>query len=338
MGKMRPLSDQVVVITGASSGIGRETALSCGMRGASVVVAARNQTALEEVAAEIDRLGGRTEVVVTDVAEWPQLEALVKAAVGRFGRIDTWINNAAVSEYAVLQEMTPAEIERIIRVNLLGQLYGCKAALPYLQREGDAVLINVASALAKRAVPLQTAYSASKHGIKGFTEALRLELRRDWPNVHVCLALLSSINTPLFSNARSKVGRKPSPIPPIYEPSVVANALLALAEHPQDEITIGGAGKLLMVMERISPALLDFYMLQGNRAVRQQVSSDPDDADDNLFQASRGTGSSEGDFGERSKSESLYTEIFELHPKRKALLLIPAAVLLARLARPRSRS
>jgi NAD(P)-dependent dehydrogenase (short-subunit alcohol dehydrogenase family) len=316
----RPVSNQVIVITGASSGIGRETAVMLGERGASVVLAARNEAALHEVAKEIDRLGGVAQVVVTDVAEWSQVERLAQAAVDRFGRIDTWVNNAAVSAYATVEELTVEEIERVLQVNLLGQIYGMKAVLPHLARQGQGTIINVASALAERGVPLQAAYCAAKHGVKGFTEALRVELARDHPGITVTLILPSSINTPLFSHARSKLGVKPQPIPPVYEPRVVAETILFAAEHPRRTIVAGGSGKLLVQAEKLSPTLLDWYLLQNERGFTQQRTDQPDDGQDNLFAPMSGTGSATGEFGQRAQATSLYTRHLELHPNRKRAL------------------
>ena len=329
----RPVSSQVVVITGASSGIGRETAVMLGQQGASVVLAARNEAALREVAMEIERLGGAAEVVVTDVAEWPQVERLAQRATDRFGRIDTWVNNAAVSAYATVEEMTVEEIDRILQVNLHGQLYGMKAALPHLTRQGQGTIINVASALAERAAPLQAAYCAAKHGIKGFTEALRMELARDHPGITVTLIEPSSINTPLFRHARSKLGVKPQPIPPVYEPRVVAETILFAAEHPRRTIVAGGSGKLLVMAERLSPALVDWYMLQDERGFKQQRTDQPDDGQDNLFAPLDGPGSATGEFGQRSKATSLYTRHLELHPERKRVLSAAALAGLVALVR-----
>jgi short-subunit dehydrogenase len=316
----RPIADHIVVITGASSGIGRETALVFGERGASVVLAARNQRALDEVVREIERLGGTALAIPTDMAEWEQVNRLAEETIARFGRIDAWINNAAVSVYGTVAEMTVDEIERVLRVNLLGQIHGMKAALPHLRRQNQGTIINVASALAQRAVPLQAAYCASKHGIKGFTEALRLELAHEGSDVAVTLILPSSMNTPLFMHARSKLGVKPQPIPPVYEPRSVAEAILAVAERPQRTVVVGGAGKLLTIMERISPSLLDAYMLQGGRAFRQQRTDQPDDGRDNLFAPLDGIGSTTGEFGRRSQSVSLYTRLLGLHPNRERAL------------------
>jgi NAD(P)-dependent dehydrogenase (short-subunit alcohol dehydrogenase family) len=329
----RPLRDQVVVITGASSGIGRETALAFGARGAAVTLAARNEVALRAAAREVERLGGKAEVVVTDVAEWPQVERLARRVVERFGRIDTWVNNAAISAYATVEDLTIEEIERVIQVDLLGQIYGMKAALPHLKRQGTGTLINVASALAERSVPLQAAYCAAKHGIKGFTEALRLELARERSDVQVTLILPSSINTPFFTHARSKLGTKPQPIPPIYEPRVVADVILFAAEHPRRDLVAGGAGKALVLARRLSPALLDWYMLQGDSGVKQQRSGRPDDGRDNLFAPLEEPGATTGDFGEQSRSASPYTRHIELHPTRQRLLVGAALAGVAALVR-----
>src|SRR3954447_10634076 len=289
----RPLRDQVVVVTGASSGIGRATAALLGEKGAAVVLAARNREALDNAAAETERAGGRALAVVTDVAEWDQVQALAAAAVQRFGRIDTWVNDAAISAYGTVEQMEVDEIQRIVQVNLMGQVHGMKAALAQMREQGGkGTIINVASALAERAVPLQAAYCATKHGIKGFTEALRVELEHEHSGITITLVLPSSINTPLFAHARSKLGVKPMPIPPIYEPRVVAEALVFACVHPRREIVVGGAGKALVLGERLSASLLDRYMLFRGQMFNKQKTTQPDDGQDNLFQPSRGSGSS----------------------------------------------
>src|SRR5688500_3154425 len=333
----RPLGEQVVVITGASQGIGRETALQMAVRGASVVVAARNEVALTEVAAQVDRLGGKAEPVVTDVAEPDQVERLAERAMERFGRIDTWVNNAAVSIYGTVEQLEPDEMERLVRVNLLGQMYGSKAAIARMKPRGTGSIINVGSALSGRAIPLQSAYVASKHGVQGFTEALRLELLHEDAGIDVVLILPSSMNTPLFNFARSKLGVQPMPVPPVYEPRVVAEAICHAAEHGGREIVVGGWGKLLIAGQWLSPSLLDRYMLQGGRAFEEQKTQRPDDHRDNLFDASTGPGSTTGQFGEGSKSTSLYTTHLELHPNRKRIiggaLMLGALALVRRIGR-----
>jgi NAD(P)-dependent dehydrogenase (short-subunit alcohol dehydrogenase family) len=197
----RALNEQVVLITGASSGIGRVAALKFAKRGASLVLAARGRPGLETAAEEAGRLGARCLVVPTDVSRAGEVQKLAQAAMSEFGRIDTWINNAAVSEYASIVNTEPEEFERIIDVNLLGQIYGSREALMQMQRQGGGTIINVASALALRSVPLQAAYCAAKHGVKGFTEAMRVEAKRMNAAIDVCLVMPSSMNTPLFSHA-----------------------------------------------------------------------------------------------------------------------------------------
>ena len=321
-----PLGEQVVVITGASQGIGRETALEMASRGASLVVAARNEEALTELARQVVRIGGHAEPVVTDVADYAQVERLGERAVERFGRIDTWVNNAAVSIYATVEQLAAEEMERLVAVNLLGQMYGSKVAVAHMKPRRQGTIINIGSALSERAIPLQSAYVATKHGVQGFSEALRLELMAEEAGIDVVLILPSSTNTPLFDFARSKLGVMPMPVPPVYEPRVVAEAICYAAEHGGREIVAGGWGKLLIAAQRLSPSLLDRYMLQGDRSFEQQQTDMPDNRRDNLFDPSTGPGSTTGRFGNDSKSSSIYTSVFELHPNRKRAVLAAAVL------------
>jgi NAD(P)-dependent dehydrogenase (short-subunit alcohol dehydrogenase family) len=322
----RALPQQVIVITGASSGIGRETALQLAQRGATVVAAARNSEALATLGQEVERLGGRATAVTTDVSEWSQVEALARQAVDAHGRIDTWINCAAVSLYGTVADVEVGEIDRVLDVILRGQIYGMKAALAVMQPAGTGTVINVASALGVRSVPLQSAYCAAKAGIRGFAQSLRMELEHEQTPVSVCTVLPSSINTPLFDHARSRIGVKPKPVPPIYEPSVVAGALLAVAQSPQDEIVVGGGGKMLTLVERFAPRLADQLLLGPGKAWSKQHSSQPPVESDNLFSASTGPGAVDGSFGSNAKSTSVYTELLELHPNRIRLGLGAAAL------------
>jgi NAD(P)-dependent dehydrogenase (short-subunit alcohol dehydrogenase family) len=323
---LKPIADQVVVITGASSGIGREAALQFAEAGAAVVPVARNRDDLEALRLELERIGGRAHPIVADVSEWRQVENAANAAAERFGRIDTWVNNAAVSLYATVEESDVAELRRVIEVILMGQIHGMKAALPHLRRQGRGAIINVGSVLSERAVPLQAAYCAAKHGIKGFTESFRMELEHQGSGISVTLIKPSSMNTPLFEHARSKMGVRPRPIPPVYEPSTVAEAIRYAAEHPIRDITVGGAGKALELLERLSPRLADRYMLRGGSAFRQQRTSKRDGGRDNLLEPMSGTGRTRGSHGSEAKSVSGYTRAFEQHPARKGLLALAAVV------------
>jgi NAD(P)-dependent dehydrogenase (short-subunit alcohol dehydrogenase family) len=329
--RKRPIREQVVVITGASSGIGRETALQLAHMGARITAMARGRQALESLSAEVERIGGEIHTVVGDVADWPTVERAAAETVERFGRIDTWVNNAAVSVYATIEDLSVDEFRRVTEVNYLGQVHGVKAALPHLRAAGGGTIINVGSALSERAVPLQAAYCAAKHAIKGFTEALRVEMERENSGIDVVLIEPSSMNTPLFDHARSKMGVRPVPIPPIYEPRVTARAIVHAAEHPVPIIATGGASKLFSVAERLNPRLLDWWQLRDDSGARDQQGSQPDDGQDNLEEPIETSGSITGRFGRQSKASSVYTEIFELHPERKAAagLAALAGVLLA---------
>jgi NAD(P)-dependent dehydrogenase (short-subunit alcohol dehydrogenase family) len=334
---VRGIAGQVVVITGASSGIGRETALEFGRRGAALVLAARTKEALDGVAGEVERLGGAALAVPTDVANFEQVTDLAARAMERFGRIDTWVNNASVAAYGTVEQMDVDEIRRVIEVNLLGEIHGVKAALPHLQRTGGTI-INVSSTLGKRGVPLQAAYCAAKHGIVGFDEALRLELRYAKSPVHIVDVLPSSVNTPLFEHARSRGGVSPRPIPPVYEPQVVAEAIVRVAEKPVRHVFAGGAGRLLDAAQRLSPALVDRYLLWPGRIVDNQKTDRAGDGPDNLYQP-EATGASSGQFGQKSKSKSLYTQVFGLHPARgrtaAGAALVAAVMALRRAGRRR---
>lgn len=186
-------------------------------------------------------------------------------------------------------------------------------------------MINVSSVEGERGMALQAAYSAAKQGLKGFSEALRVELAKENPRISVTLIMPSSINTPLFENARSKLGASPRPLPPVYEPRVVAESIVFAAENPRNEIIVGGAGKVLTVLDRFAPAVTDWMLAGPAKVFQKQKATKPDDHDDNLFEPSRGAGSSTGSFGKKSKSSSVYTRYLEHHPERKRLLLTAAA-------------
>jgi short-subunit dehydrogenase len=323
----RPLRHQVVVVTGASSGVGRETALLLGERGATVVLAARNEKALSTLEAEVTRLGGTALPRPTDVAEWAQVEGLARETVERFGRIDTWVNCAATAVYGEVHQLAVEEIAQAVQVILMGQIHGMKAALEQMRDQGQGGIVNVASALATQAVPLQAPYVAAKHGILGFAESLRMELEHEGSAITVSTLLPSSINTPLFEHARSKLGVLPQPVPPIYQPRVVADAVLRAISHPQPRMVVGGGGKMLELVHRIAPRSAATLLLRVGKTVQKQKTDRPDAGTDNLFTASTGPGAVEGSFGQRAKSTSVYTTVLEQHPQRIRALLAAGAVL-----------
>jgi NAD(P)-dependent dehydrogenase (short-subunit alcohol dehydrogenase family) len=302
--QLKPINQQVVVVVGASSGIGRNAALQFAQRGAKVVVAARSQSGLESLVEEIRGLGGEAIAVVTDVTVFEQVKVIAIRAVEQFGRLDTWVHNAAVEIYAAFEVTTPEEFKRLIDVNLMGQVYGAMVALPHLKREGRGALIHVTSVEAKRSLPLQSAYAASKHAVDGFLESLRVELMHEKVPISVTEIMPAGINTPLFNKARTKLGVKPMPTPPIYDPSLVARAIVEAAEHPKREVVVGDAGKLILLAQRISPELVDAYMLKSG--FDSQYTNEPksENAPSNLFEPISSYDKIHGDFGDKARYSS----------------------------------
>ncbi len=257
--KLKRLRDQVVVVMGAATGIGRFTALELAHRGASVVVAAPDGPSIEALAAEIQGDGGKALAVVADISK-PEDVNRVAAAAESLGGLDTWINVAAVSEYAPFEQVTPEEWQRIVAVNLLGYAYGARAALPLLRQRGGGAIINISSVEGRVSLPLHSAYAASKHGIIGMADALRLELEHDKVPISVTTIMPASINTPFFEHAASKLGVKPRPYPPVYQPEAVVGAILYAAEHPMRDMVVGGAGRLMIALRTLAPGLSDWLL------------------------------------------------------------------------------
>ncbi len=278
----RAVSDQVVVIAGASSGIGRAAALAFAARGAKVVCAARNSAALDTLVTEIVTGGGTAVAVRTDVADPAAVRALAEAAEQRYGRIDTWVSNAGVGVWGRVEDITGAEFERVMRVNFLGQVHGAHAALPALRRAGGGVLIGVASAEGARSVPLQSPYTASKFALRAFYDSLRIELAQEGAPIAVTTILPASIDTPFFEHARSKLGVMAKPPPPVYAPEVVADSIVYAAQHPRREILVGGAAALFQLGQRLSPALTDALLSIRRLGEGSQRTDRPDNGVDNL--------------------------------------------------------
>jgi NAD(P)-dependent dehydrogenase (short-subunit alcohol dehydrogenase family) len=304
--QLKPIDQQVVVIMGASSGIGREAALQFAQRGAKLIVSARSDQGLKSLVDEIRRNGGTVTPVIADVADFSQVQAVADEAVARYGRLDTWVHLAAVSLYATFEETTPEEFKRVIEINLLGQIYGAKAALPHLKREGRGALIHVSSIESQLAFPYQSAYACSKHGIPGFLNALRLELRRDKLPISVTNIMPAAINTPLFNKARTKLGVKPAVPPPVYQPNTVAAQILHAAEHPVRDLVAGGAGKVFITTQQLSPRLMDALLLLGGFGSQRSDEPKSADAPDNLYGPIAGYNRVEGDYGHLALGRSAY--------------------------------
>jgi NAD(P)-dependent dehydrogenase (short-subunit alcohol dehydrogenase family) len=311
----KPINEQVVAIVGASSGIGRQTALDFAKKGASLVVSARSQTGLESLVNEISQMGGKAVAVVADVSDFGQVQAIADKAIQLYGRLDTWVHCAAVNLYATFDQITPEEFKRVIDVNLMGQVHGAMAALPHLKREGRGSLIHVSSVEAKRSFPFHTAYGASKHGIDGFLEALRVELMHEKLPIWVSNVMPASINTPLFNKSRTKIGVKPQGAPPFYSPQAVADAILYVAEHPKRDIVVGEAGQMMLLAQKISPGFMDSVFAA--IGFRMQKTNEPkqQDAPDNLYEPIPGYNQVEGDFS--NKTQPSLSTWLETHPTAK---------------------
>ena len=318
-----PLREQVVVITGASSGIGLVTAKQAARGGARVVLVARNRSALETAVEDIRRQGGRAIHVVADVADPDQVDRIGEVAVAEFGHIDTWVNNAAVSMYGRTIDLPIADMRRQMDVNYWGQVYGSRTAVRHLHARGGA-LINVASALADRAIPLQGNYCAAKHALKAFTDALRMELEEAGAPISVTLVKPASIDTPFFEKAKTYLEVEPQPVPPVYAPEVVSEVILYAAQHPLRELIAGGAGAKVS-LARFAPRLADRYMKRWTFDA-QRTSMRVDGRPDNLYHPVADDGGERGrNWTGPTRESSLYTRA-ALYPRAAACV---AAALLA---------
>jgi NAD(P)-dependent dehydrogenase (short-subunit alcohol dehydrogenase family) len=269
---MTSLAGKVAVVTGATSGIGRATALELAHRGASVVVAARRADVLESVAGECRGAGVEALAVQTDTGDESSVDALARAAVERFGRVDVWVNNAATSIYGRLETTDSRPVRRLFDVNVFGYLFGARAALRQFRVQGSGTLIDVASMLGKVAGPWQGHYAMTKHAIVAMDEALRTELI-DAPDIHVCTVMPAAIDTPFYGHAANYSGRRPKPPGPVYPPEAVATTIASLAERPRREVYVGSVGGLTSALRRISPGL--YEAIYGRVLQRDQFLDEP---------------------------------------------------------------
>jgi short-subunit dehydrogenase len=301
--KLKNLRDQSIVITGASSGIGLATADMAADAGARVVLSSRNEPDLRKAAERIRSRGGRAIFVVADVADAEAVEEIGRRAVHEFGGFDTWVNNAGLGLYGRSEDVPLADKRRLFDVNFWGVVHGCRTAVPHLKRHGGA-LINMGSMESDLASPLLGIYSASKHAVKGYTDALRMELEEEGAPVAVTLVKPAAINTPFLEHAGNYMEAEPEFTPPVYAPEVVARAILRCAERPTRDITVGGTGRLMTAMGTIAPRLTDLY--QERTMFDQQKGDGPPRPEDALYEPQQG-GRRRGPTGRITLKRSAYT-------------------------------
>lgn len=335
--RLKKLPDQIMVITGATSGIGLTTARLAAKGGAKLVLAARNESALRDLVQEIRADGGTAEFIVADVGIEEGVRGIARVAVEKFGGFDTWVNNAGSSIYGAMAEVSTEDHRRLFDTNFWGVVYGSlEAARHFRQRGGQpCALINVGSVLSDRAIPLQGMYCASKHAVKGFTDSLRMELEHEGLAVSVSLVKPSSINTPFPQHAKNYMDEEPTLPPPLYSPDVVARAIVHCAVTPERDVTVGGGGKAIAVMGQYAPRVTDWAMEAGvfDAQMKGEAPRDPDGA----LHAPGGPRLVErGDYSGPVLGSSLYTAA-SLHPMLTGLLAAGAGLVVAALCvRPTS--
>lgn len=297
--------DTVVVITGASGGVGRATARLLATRGAKLVLIARGKDGLDAACHEVESLGGKALAVPADVSSFEQIDAAADEAQRHFGPIDLWINNAMVSMYSPFMKMTPEEFKHIVEVTFLGQVYGTHCALQRMKARDQGVIIQVGSALAFRSIPLQSAYCASKHAIKGFTESILSELIYQKSKVRISMVNMPALNTTQFRWTRNKMSHKARPTGTIFQPEVAAGAILYAVEHPCRELMVGYTTVEATLGEKIIPGILDHYLSKAaweGAMLPEKV--DPDQPD-NFWEPLPGDHGAHGDFDKLARDFSL---------------------------------
>lgn len=327
--RLKSIPEQVIVITGASSGIGLATARRAAREGAKLVLAARNSQALDELVRELERSGCQAIRVVADVGRREDVQAIAHAAIERFGGFDTWVNNAGVSIYGRLDEVPVEDCKRLFDTNFWGVVHGSLAAVAHLKQRGGA-LVNIGSEVSDVAIPLQGMYSASKHAVKGFTDALRIELEESGAPVSVTLIRPTAIDSMFVEHAKNYMEVEPQLPPPLYVPDVVAQAILEAAQHRHRDIYVGANAKISSLMAKFLPRGSDYYLRKS--AFASQRTRRPARTHDISALDAPGVGLHERRGQEPTRHSSAYTKA-AMHPKTTAATMLGAGLVAASLWR-----
>jgi NAD(P)-dependent dehydrogenase (short-subunit alcohol dehydrogenase family) len=301
-------------VTGASGGVGRAVAKAFGARGDKVALLARGEVGLEAAAKEVESCGGTTLTVPTDVADYEQVEAAAARVESELGPIDIWVNVAFSSVFAPFTKISMEEFKRTTDVSYLGFVHGTKAALDRMLPRDRGTIVQVGSALAYRGIPLQSAYCGAKHAIQGFNESLRCELMHDGSKVKTTMVQLPAINTPQFDWVLSRLPKHPQPVPPIFQPEVVADAIVHAAENPRRrEYYVGAAAVATIFGDKVAGGLLDRYLAKTGYSSQQTEEDTQPDRPANLFDPADGAGGRDfgvhGSFDRQAKSRSLQAQL-----------------------------
>jgi short-subunit dehydrogenase len=315
---------EVVVITGASAGIGRATALRFARAGASLALIARDPVRLEQAKSAVESLGGRAAIYSVDVSDWEKMEKTADAIEQELGPIDVWINDAMLSVFYPVKDMLASEYKRVTEVTYLGYVHGTLAALKYMRQRDRGRIIQVGSALAYRAIPLQSAYCAAKFAVRGFTDALRVELKHDKSRIQITMVQMPAVNTPQFGWVKSRLPNKPQPVPPIFQPEVAAEAVYHAAHTYRREYFVGFPTYKTIWGNKIAPWFADRKLEKmGYRAQQTSEPASPD-RPDNLWSPVSGPFGAHGTFDDRSKSSSVVWPF----TKHRAWVCIAVAILI----------
>jgi short-subunit dehydrogenase len=296
---------ETVVITGASSGVGRATAHIFAQYGCSVGLLARGQESLDATVREVEQFGGQALAIPTDVADADQVEMAAEKVQARFGSIDIWVNNAMTTIFSPFSEISAEEYKRATEVTYLGTVYGTMTALHAMKPRDRGCIVQVGSALAYRSIPLQSAYCGAKHAIRGFTDSIRSELLHDRSGIRITMVQLPALNTPQFKMCRARLPNHPQPVPPIYQPEVAAEAIFWAAHHHRREVYVGGATVQAIIGNKFAPGLLDRYLANRGYESQQTHEPVPRNRPDNLFVPLPGDHGKHGIFDDRAEAESV---------------------------------